>query len=273
MGINLTFDPWARQQLIFDARLIAYLRSVQNFVEYGFGLVAGVGLNLVVGQVGPNVAYLNGYEIVQTDPVTVVLTTSITNYIFLAFTKTPDPIAGTEAITPGILVQNNNTLPPNAIKLGEVDTSGVGITALRPQNNHFIIEDSQFDTDIEGNQHQITTLVTHKGTAFPTSPPPVDGQHFFREDLGREFFFYSGSWTLVGDQATFATDGFTPTLGQTVFALSSTPVGGGLTEVSVNGVLYEQGVSWMVAGSTLTWLNSPFSLGTLDRLVARYQIS
>ncbi len=269
MGINQTFDPWASQNLIFRSRQIAHTRSIENFVEFGFGLVAGVGLNLTVGGAGLNVAYINGYEVIQQDPASVVLQPNSTNYIFCAFTKTPDPISGTIAITQAILVQPNNTLPPNAIKLGEVDTNGVGVTAIRPSNTHFIIEDAQFGTDIEGNQKQITTLVTHKGTAFPTIPAPVDGQHFFRTDLKREFIYYNGTWNVA--QAVFNTDGFTPTPAQTVFTLSQVPIPGGLALVTVNGIEYEQGTSWTLVGTTLTWLNAPFSLGVTDRLVVRYQ--
>lgn len=271
MSINPDFDEWTTNQLLFRKRLDSYQRFIKNFVMQGYGLVAGAGLNVVAGDVSGNYAYINGYEVVIGGPSTVLLVPSTTNYIFLGFTKTPDPIFGTSGITPAVIAQISPTPGPNMMKLGEVDTNGLVITAIRVQNNGYHLEDAQFDTDIESNQKQIKNLVTHKGTAFPTSPAPAVGQRFFRTDLGREFFWFGGIWNIVGNQATFTIDGFTPTPAQTIFALSQTPVPGGLILVSVNGAIYEQGVSFTVAGTVLTWLNAPFALGVTDRLVARYQ--
>ena len=75
-----------------------------------------------------------------------------------------------------------------------------------------------------------------------------------------------------GGTATFAEDDFTPLNGQTVFALSSPMIVGGLSIVTVNGVVYTKGVDYTIAGVVLTWLNALFALANTDSLVARYQV-
>lgn len=270
MSINPDFDAWATNQLLFRKRLISFQRFIQNFVMQGYGLADGGGLNLNVGTIAGSYAYINGYDVVIGPVSVVALFDNTTNYIFLGFTKTPDPISGTMEITPAVIAQTSPT-PPSAdtLKLGEVDTVGGAITAIREENNGYHLDNAQFDTDLESNQKQIKNLVTHKGTAFPTDPAPVDGQHFFRTDLQKEYVFFNSTWNIV--QAGFVVDGFTPTLAQTAFVLSQAPVAGGLIFVTVNGITYEQGTNFTVSGTTLTWTNVPFSLGTTDRLVARYQ--
>lgn len=57
---------------------------------------------------------------------------------------------------------------------------------------------------------------------------------------------------------------FTPTLGQTIFNLSATPATANDTSFFVNTVKYIYGISYTVSGNQVTWLNSPFTLDSLD---------
>lgn len=196
MAINTTWDEWTALDLILDERLSGFSRYVKNFVMQGFGLLAGVGLQVLVGGPGLNVAYINGYEYKQTNAIAKLLVASTTNYIFLNFTKTPDPIGGSMAITLFITVNQTGVPPANSLKLGEVDTDALNVIAVREQNNHFHIADSQFDTDLEGNHHQIKELLPHHGTVFPSGP--ILGQHFFRDDQKVEFFWDGTSWLPIG---------------------------------------------------------------------------
>ncbi len=68
----------------------------------------------------------------------------------------------------------------------------------------------------------------------------------------------------------FVEDAFVPTGGQTVFNLSVAPQDADSLRVSVNGLIYESGVDYTLAGTTLTWLDALFDLGPTDKLAARY---
>lgn len=63
---------------------------------------------------------------------------------------------------------------------------------------------------------------------------------------------------------------FTPTLGQTIFNLISTPVNPNDVDVYVNTVKYRYGFDYTVAGSLVTWLNTQFSLDTQDTVEIFY---
>ena len=70
-------------------------------------------------------------------------------------------------------------------------------------------------------------------------------------------------------------DPYTPTLGQTVFALSFTPIGAAYFVLDLNGQSREVTVDYTQAGTVLTWLDPveagvPLTLTTDDRLIARY---
>lgn len=71
--------------------------------------------------------------------------------------------------------------------------------------------------------------------------------------------------------AAFQTDDFTPTNGQTVFALSETPSAPENLRLTVNGALYLQTTDYTVIGTVLTWLNTSFALTTVDWVEAFYQ--
>lgn len=64
----------------------------------------------------------------------------------------------------------------------------------------------------------------------------------------------------------------TPTLGQVSFILSNTPLTTDRVQMYVNGVEYEQGAGkdFTVSGTTVTWLNTPFTLETDDSVAFRY---
>ena len=88
-------------------------------------------------------------------------------------------------------------------------------------------------------------------------------------------------WDLVSNNAgsagsvltaEFTEDEFTPTLSQTVFTLSDTYVGtGGLSIVRINTATYAETTHYTISGTMLTWLDTPFTLDTSDRLVATFQ--
>jgi hypothetical protein len=75
-----------------------------------------------------------------------------------------------------------------------------------------------------------------------------------------------------GVSATFQEDTYTPSLGQTVFVLSQTFVGGsGFSEVKVNTVCYLKTIDYTISAGSMTWLNTPFSLDSGDVVVVKYQ--
>lgn len=74
----------------------------------------------------------------------------------------------------------------------------------------------------------------------------------------------------VAGSANFIEDEFTPTLGQITFILSQAPTDLDSLAFLVNGVHYDDTVDFTVSGTTVTWLNTPFSLDTTDKVHARY---
>jgi hypothetical protein len=200
MGINTGWDEWDDLHLILDERISGFSRYVKNFVMKGYGLVAGAGLTCAVGEPGLNVAYINGYEIRRDNASILGLSALSTNHVFIKFTKSADPVAGTDAITISYEVNTTGIPPADSIKIGEVDTDGVGVTDVRPQNNKYKIHDAQLETDLDCNQLQLLRYTPGKGTAFPTVPPPVSGEHFVRTDLvgNPEFIFDGVMWNAIG---------------------------------------------------------------------------
>lgn len=197
MGIENGWDAWDVLHLVLDERLSGPTRWFKNFVMKGFGLADGGGLQVLAGEPGLNVAYVNGYELAQQNAATLPLVPSATNHVFLLFTKTPDFVAGTASIAISYAVNTTGVAPNDSIKLGEADTDPAFVTAIRQQENGFKIHDAQLETDVEGNQKQIKNQVHHEGTAFPTNPPPVIGQPFYRTDLPALFVFNGVGWEKV----------------------------------------------------------------------------
>lgn len=196
MAIETNWDEWNPLDLILDERLSSFVRYAKNFVLTGFGLSNGPGLQIVIGTPGLNIAYINGYEYKQLNAVTRALNPNTTNYVYLSFTKTPDPVGGTSSINLFAVVNQTGIPPSNSMKLGEVDTDGVGVIDVREENNHFHLADSQFDTDLEGNHHQITELVLHSGSVFPLNPTP--GQVFYHSTQLGVFFWDGFGWQSTG---------------------------------------------------------------------------
>ena len=75
----------------------------------------------------------------------------------------------------------------------------------------------------------------------------------------------------TGSISTWTEDEFTPTLGQVTFILSVAPTDLDSFSLHVNGIIYDDVADYTVSGTTLTWLNTPFSLETTDQLIAKYQ--
>ena len=63
---------------------------------------------------------------------------------------------------------------------------------------------------------------------------------------------------------------FTPTLGQTVFTLTPGPSETRSLSLFVNGVRADDVTDFTVVGTTLTWLDTDFSLDTSDKVIVRY---
>ena len=72
-----------------------------------------------------------------------------------------------------------------------------------------------------------------------------------------------------GGSSTIQEDIFAPANLQTVFTLSQT-WSGGFAIVFVNGIEYVLGSDFTIVGTTLTWLDVPFTLALSDRLAVDY---
>lgn len=59
--------------------------------------------------------------------------------------------------------------------------------------------------------------------------------------------------------------------GDTLFSLSETYAASGVSILTVNGVRYAQGTDYNLAGTTLTWLDTPFTLQIGDCIVVAYE--
>jgi hypothetical protein len=66
-------------------------------------------------------------------------------------------------------------------------------------------------------------------------------------------------------------DTFTATAGQVSFILSQAPKDPVSVNLVVNGVDYEKPSDYVVSGTSLTWLNTLFTLEAGDRLLVRYK--
>lgn len=76
----------------------------------------------------------------------------------------------------------------------------------------------------------------------------------------------------MGGGGTFAENEFTVVSnGQTAFVLSQAIALAGLSVLFVNGVGYAEGTEYTVAGTSLNWLDVPFTLEIGDKLVLKFQ--
>jgi hypothetical protein len=195
MAYNSSWDEWSNLHLLLDERVSGFLRRVKNFVMGGYDLSdPALGLVVQVGQLGLNLAYCNGYELKQTNAFFAALADNTTNYVYVGFTKTVDPGGGYSAITVAIMVNQTGIDPADSIRLGEVDTAGGVITAIREVDNRYHIHSSQMDDDIEGNRNSIRRLTIQAGAAFPAVPVPLAGEMYFRTDLLQLYVFDGVVW-------------------------------------------------------------------------------
>ena len=76
-----------------------------------------------------------------------------------------------------------------------------------------------------------------------------------------------------GGSSEFLEQTFAPTLGQTVFVLGTSHLAGNALSLACINQLcgYREGVSYTVSGTTLTWLDSPFTLDTVDSFTFKHQ--
>src|SRR3990172_2964949 len=66
-------------------------------------------------------------------------------------------------------------------------------------------------------------------------------------------------------------DVFSATASQTAFTLTQTPQDNTDVRMNVNGVLYNLTTDYTVTGSAATWLNTPFSLSSGDKITFIYE--
>ena len=134
--------------------------------------------------------------------------------------------------------------------------------------------------NLNWNWDAIDTRLVGLGSSFPLIWP-VTGL-FLRTDQ-QKLYENTGTvvapvWTLRlqsgggGGGAAFVEDEFVATPGQVDFTLSQPFLAGGLSVVSVCGVLYAEGSSYTIAGTNLHWLNIPFPLAAGDDIIVKYQI-
>lgn len=70
---------------------------------------------------------------------------------------------------------------------------------------------------------------------------------------------------------TIEEETFSPSNGQTIFILSKTYEVGGFVQFFVNGIKYDLTVDFTISGTTVTWLDTPFTLTTTDLVSIHYQ--
>lgn len=73
--------------------------------------------------------------------------------------------------------------------------------------------------------------------------------------------------------AEFQQDSFTAIPAQVLFTLTTAFYPNGLSIIIVNGLVYTQGADYTISGTTLTWLNTPFTFIGGESVVVKYQIS
>lgn len=73
--------------------------------------------------------------------------------------------------------------------------------------------------------------------------------------------------------AEFQQDSFTAIPAQVLFTLTTSFYPNGLSIIIVNGLVYTQGADYTISGTTLTWLNTPFTFVGGESVVVKYQIS
>ena len=251
--------------------------ELQNDVEIQGNLTvqgAVTSLNQEIVRIQDNHLFLNdGYTAVSAQTGGLVV-----NYLPTAITDTiaaPGFIAGIPTIsnptvsttsaatyTAGDFILINGAT--NSINNGlfEVLTHAANVLTIRGIGTATTVEDfsqDQFVTDstTAGSITQITISIMRTGIdgAWETGAGSVTPISF----------------TDLAALAPWNEDEFTPALGQITFFLSSAVSDADSFSLHVNGVVYDDAADYTVSGLTLTWLNTPFSLDSSDKLLARYQ--
>jgi len=56
-------------------------------------------------------------------------------------------------------------------------------------------DDHEIDGDVDFEQHEAQNMVIHTGMSFPAGP--VEGQHFYRTDEHKEYFWNGAAWEIT----------------------------------------------------------------------------
>lgn len=119
----------------------------------------------------------------------------------------------------------------------------------------------------------IASLVVWDITAPATSKDDIDD---YLAGLGWTFVETDPSTTP--EEAAAASPGnawnedeFIATLGQITFILSQAPIDSVSLTVGVNGLKYDDTSDFTVSGTTVTWLNTLFSMDAGDQVIIRYK--
>lgn len=86
--------------------------------------------------------------------------------------------------------------------------------------------------------------------------------------------FSGGAWRRLGGGLATGVDTrdiLTVTVnGQTVFTLSTIPENVNISQLMINGCKQTYGTDYTIVGTTVTWLNTNFTLATTDRVEIYY---
>jgi hypothetical protein len=85
-----------------------------------------------------------------------------------------------------------------------------------------------------------------------------------------EFIIYLGGKLQTTAAGVWVEDTFLATAGQTVFVLSREPADIKSFALSVNGVVYAEGIDFGVVGQTCTWFETAFPMAAGDEVIAKY---
>lgn len=163
---------------------------------------------------------------------------------------------------------------PGSIQPNDSAAEGSAPSLIRSDHTHGIVTDAPSQGIGGGNAEGVATdfsRADHDHTLRTTTGPTDltvgtigDGETVRR--VGTALVGY----TPVGGSGTFDKDEFTPTLGQVSFILSRAPTDDESVVVTINGIETDDVTDWTVSGTTLTWLDTEYSLDSNDKLIVRY---
>lgn len=85
-----------------------------------------------------------------------------------------------------------------------------------------------------------------------------------------EFLLRAGNQIRSSPAGVWFEDTFIATAGQTVFVLTQAPLDTNSFALSVNGNVYAESIDFTLVGSTVTWLNTAFTLLAGDEVIGKY---